>query len=163
MESSLFSYKGLVKVTLRTNHKNIESNYFNNGTEKLFDLYCLALAGEPISELIPNNFDICKEDADTGVCESILYTPVAALPNYVGSTYSGFNKPVTRIIGVIPTTYINAEKLGTDNNFKLLLKDKLGRTLAKVDIQLEITQAELLTSSDIVIEWNLMIDNAVEG
>jgi hypothetical protein len=146
-----------------------KSQVFNKGTNNLFRLYAMALAGQDITLMLPMHFDIIVEKVDGDTIKESKSCLSNNKINLVRTMESNGNNslyggvPFTRLSAHITNSAINSSELKNNdyNRVYLVVIDPYGTELAKVELNesQRTTFADITIGTQLLIVWDLYITN----
>ena len=160
-------YTGIINVNSKFKDKVITRKYYNNGTNKLFEIYARALSGQNVESMIPYYIDV--EDSSG---KSQLNSPVPVVVIYNdGSGYdygtSSSNNPFTRVEALMTKQMLHQDVINSADSSeisKFVLKTINNETLAFSDVENFVSSVKnLVSGTQMIITWDLFITNKVKA
>lgn len=154
-----FSYKGTVKIQIKSKKHNLSPYYFsNNGKKAFFDTITRALCGENVVDELPYYLDVYTYDSNGNVIGSLLRHPLT-----FSGTVWGAPAGATSDNGcVLYKTLITKDDLGyinAANNTEIVLLSRTKEILCGVtDNELK-WMSEITDSADALVLWTLQFSN----
>jgi hypothetical protein len=163
--NSSFSYNGVVTLVTKVGDKTKIQKFHNNGTDKLFEAYARALAGQSIHSLLPSHLNLGIVSGET--FNSTLGNRVPVTVTYVSATEIAYDVsydygvPYTRVSTIL-TKNMMKDSINGDLTARLETPD--GNVLAEVLIPgLGDTLKNIGRGIQLILLWDLYIVNDKNG
>lgn len=153
-----FSYIGEVRTKIVNNGVEKVRKHYNNGTNMLFKLYSIALAGYSTTDIAPHFVDIRKgTQSETLEFETVTFNGgTSSTSVYLEES----NKCITRISVSIPGTMIKKDFDDNTDLYVVLVNSK-NDVFAYVKLEDTSSIKSMSDSTELVIEWDLYVINKI--
>ena len=163
-------YSGVVTLLSRVGNKTVATKHYNHGTNRLFEAYARALAGQSINNYIPRYIHVFGEynGNEIGVCK----TPIPLLVSYKSADADGGNygAPYLRTSTVLTKGMLKDISSGWGDTFVLRLYNAVNpidatepatdTMLAEVSIEgLKEAISNMTPGVQLILLWDLYVTN----
>ena len=151
-------YTGIATLIRRVDGNTTYSKYYNNGTNKLFELYARALAGQNISSLLPYSLDFTIKDVSK--LRNNVYISSIYNPHSEDTSINPYGVPFTRIEALFTRDMFDIPS--DAKSAKLNLKSRQDNILATIEVDEDFIKNIISTSPGVqlILVWDLYVNNS---